>query len=285
MKKIIQANSFRLLLCLSLIILFCSFNHLHTQRIVSANGTATEIICALGHNDRLVGVDVTSTYPEEVKSIASIGHPRSFSAEGILSLRPTLLLGYESDLSESMKKQLGSLELRLYKRPTNVEETKTLIRSIAGDLDRKAQGEVLVQQLEKDLKYLKKPSVPLRILFLYARGAGTLLASGTGTAVHDMIELAGCTNAIQNYADFKPLNTEALVAANPDVILLFDSGLESLGGINGVLAIQGIPLTKAGKNKKIISMDGQLLTGFGPRLGKALRELVVKASQGNLSEK
>src|SRR5690606_33860565 len=115
-----------------------------------------------------------------------------------------------------------------------------------------------------------------KVLFIYARGTGTMMVAGKDTQVGKMIELAGGVNAVNDFADFKPLTAEALVAANPDVILLFDSGLSSLGGIDGLWEVQGNKQTNAGKNRKVIEMDGQFLTGFSQRLGKALEELGKK---------
>jgi iron complex transport system substrate-binding protein len=110
-------------------------------------------------------------------------------------------------------------------------------------------------------------------LFIYARGAGTMLVSGTGTSLDAIIRLAGAQNAVSGFSDFKPLSAESLVAADPDVILMFSSGLQSMGGIEGLLKVPGIVQTTAGKNKKIITMDGELLSGFGLRLPQAVREL------------
>jgi iron complex transport system substrate-binding protein len=115
-----------------------------------------------------------------------------------------------------------------------------------------------------------------KVLFIYARGAGTMMVAGQETPLDKIITLAGAKNAANGFKDFKPLTTEALVAANPDVILLFDSGLESVGGVNGLLKVPGIPQTTAGKQQKIIAMDGQFLSGFGPRVLEAVKELSEK---------
>ncbi|HTN17434.1 MAG TPA: ABC transporter substrate-binding protein, partial [Chitinophagaceae bacterium] len=96
-----------------------------------------------------------------------------------------------------------------------------------------------------------------------------------------MIKLAGGENAVSGFEDFKPLTPEALLNANPDVILMFTSGLESLGGMDGLLKVPGIAMTNAGKKKQVIEMDGQYLTGFGPRLGKAIAELSKKLDAVN----
>ena len=92
--------------------------------------------------------------------------------------------------------------------------------------------------------------------------------------------MAGGQNAITEFEDYKPLTPESLIKGNPDVILLFTSGLESLGGVDGLLKIQGVSQTNAGKNKKVIALDGALISGFGPRVGEgaaALNAELVKA--------
>ncbi|MFT4022834.1 MAG: ABC transporter substrate-binding protein, partial [Flavihumibacter sp.] len=122
---------------------------------------------------------------------------------------------------------------------------------------------------------LKISPVNRKVLFVYARGAGSLQVAGKGTALTKMIELAGGTNAV-DFDNFKPLTSESLVAANPDVIVLFDSGLKSVGGPEGFLQVPGVSLTNAGKNKKIVSMDGAMLSGFGLRLPQAIAELNQK---------
>jgi iron complex transport system substrate-binding protein len=123
------------------------------------------------------------------------------------------------------------------------------------------------------MQALKMPALQKKVLFIYARGAGTMLVSGTGTSVDAMIKLAGARNAVQEFSDFKPLSAESLVVAQPDVILMFPDGLQSMGGLEGLLKVPGVAQTPAGKARKIITMDGELLTGFGLRLPEAIREL------------
>ena len=103
-----------------------------------------------------------------------------------------------------------------------------------------------------------------------------MMVAGEGTQIEKIIQLAGGENAVSGFTEFKPLTAEALVAANPDVILLFDSGLSSLGGADMLLGMPGVKETEAGRNKKIVEMDGQLLTGFSQRLGQAILELSEK---------
>lgn len=248
------------------------------ERIVSINGAVSEIICSLGKEKDIVGVDITSNYPTTLEKLPKVGHNRNVSAEGVLALRPTLVLGTEGSVKPEVLSQIKSAGVKviLFKHELSAEGARALIRSVAETINAKDKAAALVQQLDQDLKKAKPLSKPLKVLFVYARGVGALNVGGTGTSVEKVIQLAGAQNAIADFADFKPLTAESLVAANPDVILLFNSGLESVGGIDGFLKVSGVAQTNAGRKRRIIEMDGQLLTGFGPRLGLAVQELITK---------
>ena len=266
-------------LCIAVLLLTAfQTNRSAAMKIVSVNGTMSEIICSLGLESSLVGVDVTSTYPASLDKVAKIGHNRSVSSEGIVALSPSLVVGIQNDLKPTLIEQLtaSNIKTQLFKQELSIDGTKKLITEVGAYFNQSAKAAALIVQLDKDIALVKKPNVKKKVLFIYARGAGSMMVSGTGTSVDKMIQLSGGQNAITSFADFKPLTAEALIAAHPDVILLFESGLESIGGIEGLLKVQGINQTNAGKNKKVITMDGQLLTGFGPRLGKAMIELSSK---------
>lgn len=247
------------------------------EKIVSINGAVTEILCELGLEKKIVGVDVTSTYPEAMKSLPKVGHNRNLSSEGILSLSPTLVIGTEADIKPEVKDQLvaAGVKVKLFAREESVEGTKKLVQDVATAMNLAKEANRIIKQIDTDIKLAKKPAQPVKVLFVYARGVGAMSVGGKNTAVAKMIELAGGTNAV-GFDDYKPLTPEALVAANPDYILLFESGLKSLGGVEDFLKVQGVSMTNAGKNRKIIEMDGQLLSGFSPRVGKAVAELAGK---------
>ncbi len=253
-------------------------------KIVSVNGTVSEILADLGLEKNLVGVDVTSTYPASLRTKPKVGHNRNLSAEGILALQPDIVTGLELDMKPELITQLKSagIKLLLFKQEYSAEGTRQLIRAVAAGVGKTQLAAGLIVKLDKDLAAaaaVHRARIKPKVLFIYARGTGTMMVAGKGTQVEDIILLAGGENAVKGFSDFKPLTAESLVEADPDVILLFSSGLESLGGIGGLLSVQGIDQTKAGKSKKVVSMDGALLTGFGPRLGQAVAELARKINQ------
>ncbi|GAB3538867.1 heme/hemin ABC transporter substrate-binding protein [Spirosoma fluminis] len=251
-------------------------------RIVSLDGTVSEILCDLGLQSHLVGVDVTSTYPESLQKLPKVGHNRNISAEGVIALKPTLVLttqnaGTKSEVIAQIKS--AGIKVISFQQEYSITGAKKLIQDVAATCQVGSKARPLIRKLDTDLAQVKKAINSPKVLFIYARGTGTMMVSGRGTQVDKMIELAGGVNATPDFENFKPLTAEALVTANPDVILLFDSGLESLGGSAGLLKVQGVAQTSAGKNSRIIEMDGHLLTGFSPRLGKALQELSQKIAQ------
>lgn len=255
-------------------------NDSSSLRIVSLNGTITEVLCALGYEKNIVGVDITSTYPKTIKQLPKVGHTRNMQAEGILSLKPSLILGKAEELKPELVQQLKAtnIDLQLFKLDYSAKGAQQLIQDIAQKLPptNGVKVESLVKQIDQPLAQLTPLSTKPKVLFIYARGAGTLMVAGRQTPIQKIIEMAGGQNAVTDFTHFKPLTAEALVKANPDVILMFKSGLKSLDGGNGLLKVPGVANTKAGRNGIFITMDGQLLTGFSPRLGQAVLMLNQK---------
>ncbi len=250
------------------------------QRIVSLNGTVSEMLCALGLEQQIVGVDVTSTYPASIQQKPKVGHNRNISAEGVLSLRPTLVIGIPEEIKPELVEQLkaAKVTVQLVKQTYSPEGTRQLLLELAGLTSTMEKGKQLLADFNKRLATIPLTHLDKRVLFVYARGTGSMTVCGKGTSPAAMIELSGATNAMAELNEFKPLSAESLVASNPDVILLFDSGLQSVGGIEGMLKVPGVSMTNAGKNRKIISMNGHLFAGFGLQLPEGLQELRKKIS-------
>ncbi|MEG1376687.1 MAG: ABC transporter substrate-binding protein [Myroides sp.] len=244
-----------------------------TDRIVSLNGAVTETLASLDVAGNIVGRDVTSTYPADLKA-TDLGHVRSITAESILALQPSVVFGTTKDVNPNLNEQLkkANIPLVLIDQEYSIDGSKKLITEVATKL-KKDNYQPLLDNISNKMANVKAFDKKPKVLFIYARGAGNLMVAGSGTPLHSMIELAGAENAAAALTDFKPLTPEALLTTNPDVILMFDKGLQSLGGVDGLLKIEGIATTNAGKNKKVVTMDGQYLSGFGPRVGDAVVEL------------
>jgi len=250
------------------------------NKIVTLSGGITEIVSALGHEKEIVGTDVTSTYPSTLKATAKdLGHVRSMTIEPIMAVSPTLILASEKDLNPELMTKIRSsgIQAEIFKQEYTVEGTKKLIADVA-----KAIGNTDYQKLndkiDADLKQIQPIAKKPKVLFIYARG-NMLMVAGKNTPMASLIGLAGGENAVSDFEDFKPLTPEAVIKANPDILFFFETGLQGAGGNDGALKMPGVAQTNAGKNKKIIAMDGGLVSGFGPRLGEAavgLNKLLIE---------
>ena len=252
------------------------------QRIITLNSSLTETIYGLGIGDRMIATDVTSISPKAAAALPRVSKNRSVSAEGLLSFKPTLVLANEGDVANAVIQQIRAAGVKFVAVKSNYSATGALryIQEVADAIGEPSLGKSLVSHtkisLDHTLALVKKENkgkaVP-KVLFLYARGTGTMSVAGKGSSLDAMINLAGGKNAVQEFSDFKPYTTEALVQANPDIILLFDFGASSLGGKEAILKLPGMRITNAGKNERILVMNASLLVNFSNRLPDAILEL------------
>ncbi len=266
------------------------------ERIVSLNGSTTEILFALGLGENVVGCDASSTYPKHAQeTLPSVGYQYRLNAEGILSLRPTLVIGRADVKPPQVIEQLrmAGVTVLLFNEPRTFDEAKQRLRTIGKAVDRQEQATALISALEKDIKTLKakltaRQSQPkLKALFLYLRGPQTAFVLGKDSGPGAMLELVGVTNAAGKITGTKPMTAEAVITAQPDVYVLFESGLRSIGGVKGLLKVPGLAQTPAGRNKRVVAMDGLYLSGFGPRCAKAALDLFrgIYESEGHFVAK
>lgn len=254
------------------------------QRIVSIGGANTEIACALDACDSIVAVDTSSTFPASLDKLPKVGYARNLSAEGIVALKPTLVLLDEDAGPPHVIKKLEALKIPMAKvnNGTKVEDTRTRIKEIALALGRAEQGEKLTKDFDAKLETLKKyqdDKNKKRVLFIYARGGKHLMVAGDNTPVSTLLTLMGAENAIKGVDGFKPLTAEAVAAAKPDVILMTESGAESLGGREGVFALPGVKITPAGEKKQLLLDNDLRLLTIGPRTAEVIE--AMHAQLGN----
>jgi iron complex transport system substrate-binding protein len=253
------------------------------QRIITLSSALSETADALGFGNRIVATDVTSEYPAYIKKLPRVSRNRQLSVEGLMQYRPDLVLAPEGDIPKAIAYQLQKAGIKLvtFRQQFSVAGADKLIREVAAALGVAAKGDALAKQTMAGIKAVQQQvssnkQKTLRVLFIYARGAGTMSVAGKGSNMDAIITLAGARNAVQEFADFKPYSTEALIKANPDVILLFDFGAASLGGRTAILKMPGITLTNAGKQKRIVEVDGPLMVNFSTRLPDAMQDLYQK---------
>ena len=237
------------------------------SRIVTVPGNVTETVFALGMGQAVVGACASSQYPDAVEDLPKVGYRNHLNAEGILSLSPELVIATEEAGPEEVMKQIqeAGIPVEIVAAERSLDGAVERIHQVAALVGRESEGQALVETIQQGIGEVVKPSDAPTVLFIYV-ARNTSMVAGTGTAAESMIELAGGVNAVTDFADFKPMNPEEIVAANPDFILLDNSGLEALGGVDEAIALPGVSETTAGRERQVIAMDTTLLLGFGPRL-------------------
>ena len=247
------------------------------QRVVAlANGSA-EIIASLGYLNILVGRDIAST-SNELKDvpIATAGH--QVVAEKILELNPDVLLIDNTTgpaTAIDVIKRAG-IKVAMIDEVWTLTDIATKIVAIGEVIGAQPAAVQLVEKLNSGLQDSGKDHPGVRIAFLYLRGGSAIyLLGGQGSGADSLIAHLGAIDVgAQKFKQpFSPITSEALIAADPEIILVMSKGLESVGGIDGLVSLPGISQTSAGKNRAVIAVDDSLLLSFGPRTPDLLRQL------------
>jgi len=253
------------------------------KRIVSVGGIASELVCEIGACDEIVATDVTSVYPVALARKPKVGYVTRLSAEGILALKPTHLVVVEGSGPSAVLDQLEKSGVKIVKIPVGIGlgDAAQRIEILGRFSGNAAAAKKLSQKMRSDISRLQaqqKSKNRPKVLFIYARGAQTLLAMGSNTTAHEMIELAGASNAF-SAEGAKPINAEAIAASQADVVLIPEGSLAGLGGPEALQKIPGLAQTPAGKRRRVITLEDSLLAGMGPRTAGAARSLKVKLSE------
>jgi iron complex transport system substrate-binding protein len=249
------------------------------SRVVAVGGAVTEIVYALGAEDRLVAVDSTSIFPEAATRLPRVGYMRALSAEGVLSMRPQALIATAEAGPATALAQIRSTGVPVTTVPSDhsLDSLRTRVRTIAAALGVEFRGAELEKRLLGQWReaeravagYATRP----KVLFLLAHTGNTAMVAGEGTAADAMIRYAGATNVFSGFTGYKPFTAEAAIGAAPDVVLITTEGLETIGGAEKLWARPGLALTPAGAAKRVVAFDALYLLGFGPRLPDAVRDL------------
>lgn len=255
------------------------------QRWVSAGGALSEWVSALGGEPRLVGVDTTSQHPESLKGLPSIGYQRQLSAEGILSLRPDVLVGTEEMgpppvlaqiRKAGVRVELLSSKADLVAVDANLKQLGMLLGAeqkaaqLAADYHQ--QLEVLQEQVKQAQASHKVPGV---LLLVGHAGAKPLIA-GQGTAGDWLLRQAGGRN-LAEHQGYKNFSNEALAALDPDVVVFSDRALVGEQALQALLKENpALATSRAVRDKRLVPLDPTLLVGgLGPRLPLALQDLAA----------
>lgn len=237
------------------------------ERIISAGSAVTELILALHAEQSLIAVDVTSQLPDD-QQLPKIGYHRRLSAEGLLALSPTKLIGSDEMGPAPVLQQLKStgVDIEVVNTQANVDGLKARINQIAAILNKPQEAQQLkslVDQQVQSLKANQPTNQKKKVLFLLIHEGRAANVAGTDTTPDAIINLAGAINpAADKITAYKPLSSESMVEMQPDVILVSGRSFEKLGGPDAIIKMMPLlAATPAGQNKQIMTIDGAALVG------------------------
>ncbi|MCX5038204.1 ABC transporter substrate-binding protein [Streptomyces coelicoflavus] len=254
------------------------------ERIVPLSGSLSEIVFTLGLGDRVVARDVTATF-EQAAGLPVVTRGHDVSAESVLSLKPDLVIAETTTGPEEAVGQIraAGVPVLFVEAAKGLDDVGPRIEAVADALGVPAAGKELTRRSEQriaavrgDVPHGDKP----RVAFLYLRGSASVyLIGGADSGAGSLIEAAGAVDAGAASGldrDFTAITSEALVKAAPDAILVMSKGLESVGGVDGLVKIPGIAQTPAGMDRRVVSVEDGVLLNYGPRTDQVLKSVVAQ---------
>lgn len=249
------------------------------RHLVSIGGSVTEIIYALGAEDRLVARDTTSLFPPSALALPDVGYIRALSPEGVLSTGPDAILTLEGSGPPEALEVLRQAGVPIVTVPEDysgegVLRKVEIVGQALGLADKAADlSASLRDALARAEEQAATRESDLKVLFVLSLSGGNVMAAGEHTAAAGIMKLAHLTNAVSGFGGYKPLTPEAITEAAPDVILMMNNGGDHAASRETVLAHPVLGLTPAARNNRILALDGLYLLGFGPRTAEAADEL------------
>lgn len=259
------------------------------KSIVAIGGPVTEIVYALGQQDRLAARDTTSVFPPAAKALPDVGYMRALSAEGVLSVAPDLILARSTSGPPEALDQLtaSAVPVVLVADQYTPDAVMQAVETVGKALGTPDKAAALVAEIRADFAALQGELVGQsprkRVMFVLSLDGGRMNAAGAGTGADGLIALAGGVNVFADaFTSYKPVDAEAVIEAAPDVIVMMNNrGNHSLRKAE-VMGLPAVALTPAGRTGGFVTISGQAL-GFGPRtadFARALNAALYSATDG-----
>ena len=262
--------------------LLCTSNsQANAPRVITIGGDVTAIASALGASQWLIARDTTNTYPPHIRQLPDIGYMRQLNAEGILALKPTLILASEQASPSIVLKQLsesGVQVITIPEQPTIATIFKK-IDVIAQALNRPLQAKQLRQQLQQQLDKIDTTPIKVNTLFIMGHSGMQAMVAGSDTAADAIITLAGLTNAMQQIKHYQPISQEGIIASQADLIITSQDTINSLGGEQKIWQLPGIAFTPAGQQHRLLVIDDLALLGFQLNIAHVIQQLRDEAQK------
>ncbi len=261
-------------------------------RIVSLSKHLTEMLFALGKGHNIVACDLTSSYPDSAKLLPTVGYHRALNPEGIISMKPEIVIHSNDIGPASVLPQLEKIGLNIksFSSANNLDSAKLLLSALGNYFGATKAADSLNRQLDADMEKVAESRKVLKdsptVMIIHYGQANNVyfVMSGRKGAGDKMIDLAGAKVANYDAKGARQISAEAVALANPDIIIATDYGFDKMGSAEKFKTIPGVALTNAAKNNRIIRFEEHDLVYFGPRSGQNILKLMGLLHQKNASK-
>ncbi len=259
------------------------------RRVVCVGGGLTEIVCALGHESSLVGVDATSRFPLSVRRLPSVGYARNLSLEGMLALTPQyVIVSHDAGPLSVLSRLRGAgVAVSTAEDGYTVEALISRVKQLGHILRCEERAQLLAEKLWRDWGAVAQDTPALqpniRVMFVLGQSPGQFIVAGAGTGAHAMLQHAGLDNAFADTKGYRPITTEALIVAQPDLLVLTQPDAiahQNASSVSdSIMQIKGLAMTPAARASRWLLFDTMFLLGFGPRMPDAILTLRRTSSE------
>ncbi|HEY7898587.1 MAG: hemin ABC transporter substrate-binding protein [Gemmatimonadales bacterium] len=252
------------------------------NRVVSVSKQINEFIYDIGAEDNLVGRDLTSIYPPAIRKLTSVGYHRALSAEGIISLKPTLFLTDGNVGPDAVLDQLRKVgvPVLVIKPGASLDSAQMLMTQLGRKFNREKAADSVIAEWRKGMdsvfsdtaRWTGKPHPRVLIMHM-GQIVNNYLGVGGGGPADQMLHWAGAVNAIDSARTMTRLTPELIAKLAPDIIIATDVGFDRMGSAAKFATLPGVDLTPAGRNRRIYRIDETELLYFGPRTPSTFRKV------------
>ena len=255
-----------------------------SNRVVSVSKQINEFIYDIGAEKNLVGRDLTSIYPAQITRLPSVGYHRALSAEGVISLRPTLFLTDGNVGPDAVLEQLRKvgIPVTVLAPGTTLDSAHALMTRLGVLFRREHAADSVngawrsaMDSILADTAQWAGNAHPRVLVMHMGQIVNNYLGVGAGGPADAILRWSGATNAIDSTRPMTRLNPELIARLAPDVIIATDAGFDRLGSAAKFAAMPGVNLTPAGKNQRIYRINETEILYFGPRTPHTIREVRI----------
>lgn len=257
------------------------------MRIIASGGSITEVIYALGKAQNIVATDSTSLFPRAAAALPKLGYFRQLSTEGILRFQPTHLLGAQATGPDTLAGQLeaAGIVVHIFDEQRDLHGLQHMISEIGRLLNAQDEAYILnthigqqVTELKSEAQARAQNQQPINALFVMSDSDRGLTVAGGNTVPQALFDDAGLVNVARDLPDYKVMDNESILAANPDIIFVASHRAKEPNALARLCQHPALKATNAGRNCVISTMESSSALGLSPRYPDALKRIIQQTA-------